>query len=104
MDLNTGENIKKDYPEDVIKRFFSRNADIMIKKTTVCSYAPIFPTNNEANGWIFIQESSLAGMIKTIQYLRSMIIIITLASAIAGIYLSYVLAGWLSKVKCKQDK
>jgi methyl-accepting chemotaxis protein len=103
-DLNTGENIKKDYPADTVKRFFSRNADIMVKKATVCSYAPIFPTNAEGNGWIFIQESSLTGMIKTVQYLRSMIIIITLASALAGTYLSYVLAGWLSKVKCKQDK
>lgn len=103
-DLNTGANIKKDYPVDIVKRFFSRNAGIMVKKATVCSYAPIFLTNTEGNGWIFIQESSLTGMIKTVQYLRAMIIIITLASATVGTYLSYVLAGWLSKVKCKQDK
>ncbi|HCC69250.1 MAG TPA: hypothetical protein DEP99_05125 [Nitrospiraceae bacterium] len=76
----------------------------MIKKTTVCSYAPIFPPDTQGSGWIFIRESSLTGMIKTVQYLRSMIIIITIASAVAGTYLSYVLARWLSKVKCKQDK
>ncbi|MDI6744094.1 MAG: cache domain-containing protein [Thermodesulfovibrionales bacterium] len=103
-DLNTGENIKKDYPADIVKRFFSRNADIMIKKATVCSYAPIFSTNSEGNGWISINESSLTGMIRTVSYLRSMIIIITIASAIAGAYLSYVLARWLSKINCRQER
>jgi methyl-accepting chemotaxis protein len=103
-DLNTGENIKKDYPEGAVKKFFSRNADIMIKKATVCSYAPVFSSNNEEGAWIFIHETSLSGMIKIIHYLRSMIIIITIASAIAGTYLSYVLAGWLSRIKCKQEK
>lgn len=104
VDLNTGENVKNDYPDNVVKAFLSRKADIMIKKATVCSYVPIFLTGNEKDAWIFIHESSLTGMIKAIKYLGSMVIIITIALAVAGAYLSYVLAGWLARTACEERR
>ncbi|MBT9165125.1 MAG: hypothetical protein DDT23_01140 [candidate division WS2 bacterium] len=103
VDLNTGENIKNDYPDEAVKGFLSRKADVFIKRATVCSYVPIFFAGNEKDVWIFIHESSLTGLIKAIKYLRSMVIVITIASAVAGAYLSYMLAGWLARASCHQD-
>ena len=106
-DLNTGENIKKDYPDYVVKRLQSKRADVFLDSKTkkVFAFAPIYPGTDERNAWCFVQEVSLDyGGFKTVMYLKRLIIILTTISIIAGTYLSYLLAGWLSRITCRDNR
>jgi hypothetical protein len=102
-DLNTGENVRKDYAPDMVKLFLSRNADILLLERGIYSYAPVFPNSRDEKAWIFIQTIPVTEGIKTVNYLKTLIIIITIASAVAGTYLSYVLSKWLAGVSSRRE-
>ncbi len=102
-DLNTGENIRKDYAPDMVKSFLSGNADILLQKRGIYSFAPIFPNSREEKAWIFVQSIPVTEGIKTVNYLKTLIIIITIASAVAGTYLSYVLSKWLAGISSQRE-
>lgn len=96
-DLNTGENIFKDYPEEITSQIISGQSGNLDYQDELISYDTIFFSEDKDRYWIFIDTNPKKEIFKPVTDFKKLFAIVIVVSSLIAIVIGVLISAHFTK-------